>query len=173
MAFVTIRIKGSEGYTRVALGKERMVLGRSSDADVPIKHASISREHCVFIRVDDKWFVDDMGSSNGTWVNKGKITGKTPLAEKDIVKAGKSRLTFHLGDVNSPEAAIDVSTHDDDDDDDKDADGDKEEGEGAVRAKDEPHQAKRCASCGAWLSVAHLRSGDRLACPRCAHSVAV
>ena len=171
MAFVTIRIKGSEGYTRVALGKERMVLGRSSEADVPIKHASISREHCVFIKVGEDWFIDDMGSSNGTWVNKGKITGKTPLGEKDIVKAGKSRLTFHRGDVNSAEAAIELSTQDDDDDDDKD--GGEGDGEAGGRAKDEPHQAKRCSSCGAWLSVAHLHGGDKLACPRCAHSVSV
>ena len=172
MAFVTIRIKGSEGYTRMALSKERMVLGRSSDAGVSIKHASISREHCVFIQVADQWYLEDMGSSNGTWVNRSKITGKTELNEKDIVKAGKARLTFHNGDVNSADAAIEVSTQDDDDDD-GDGAADGEAGELPARAKDEPHQAKRCSSCGMWLSIAHLHAGDRIACPRCASSVSV
>ncbi len=161
MAFVTIRIKGSEGYTRVALGKERMVLGRASEADIPIKHASISREHCAFVRDGEAWQVEDLGSSNGTWVNKDKLTGKIGLHEKDIVKAGKARLTFHLGDMDAPEAAVDLTSHDDDDD---------EDGEPHARAADEPNDAMRCGGCGAWLSTAHHRSGDKFACPRCAHS---
>src|SRR5947209_7744657 len=137
MAFVTIRIKGSEGYTRVALGKERMVLGRASEADVPIKHTSISREHCAFVREGDGWAVEDLGSSNGTWVNKNKVAGKVVLAEKDIVKAGKARLTFHLGDMDAPEAVIDLSSHDDEDDENE---GDAEAPVRAL-APDEPRDA--------------------------------
>jgi len=44
MAFVTIRIKGVEGYSRTSLDKDRLVVGRSSSSDLPIKHTSISRE---------------------------------------------------------------------------------------------------------------------------------
>ena len=166
MAFVTIRIKGAEGYTRTALGKERMVLGRASENDLPIKHTSISREHCVFIREGEDWFVEDLGSSNGTLVNKDKLTGKVKLNEKDVVKAGKARLTFHRGDINAAEAAVELSTGDDDDDE-LHLDG----GAAAVGSSnpDDPAQAMRCAGCGTWLSVAHRMAGDAMACPRCAH----
>ena len=164
MAFVTIRIKGAEGYTRTALGKDRMVLGRSSENDLPIKHTSISREHCAFIRDGEDWFVEDLGSSNGTIVNKDKLTGKIKLNEKDVVKAGKARLTFHLGDINAAEAAVELSTGDDDDD--------EAAGGGAHAGSsnpDDPAQAMRCSGCRTWLSVAHRMPGDAMTCPRCAH----
>jgi predicted component of type VI protein secretion system len=162
MAFVTIRIKGAEGYTRTALGKERMVLGRSSENDLPIKHTSISREHCAFVREGDDWFVEDLGSSNGTIVNKDKLTGRVKLNEKDVVKAGKARLTFHLGDINAAEAAVELHTGDDEDD-------DAPAGAAGSGNPDDPAQAMRCPGCGTWLSVAHRMAGDAMTCPRCGH----
>src|SRR3954471_13790697 len=106
MAFVTIRIKGAEGYTRSALGKDRMVLGRASETDLPIKHTSISREHAAFTRDGDDWFIEDLGSSNGSWLNNDKLAARTRLAEKDVVKCGKARLTFHMGEMGAADAAV-------------------------------------------------------------------
>ena len=116
MAFLTVRIKGVEGYTRSVLGKERMVLGRASATDLPIKHTSISREHCAFVRDvstgAERWFVEDLGSSNGTWVGKTKVNGRQALSEKDIVKVGHARLTFHAGEMSQADA-IEVAGEDD------------------------------------------------------------
>jgi hypothetical protein len=159
MAFVTIRIKGSEGYTRVALGKERMVLGRSSQSDVPVKHTSISREHFAFVREGESWLIEDLGSSNGTWINKEKVAGRVALKEKDIIKAGRSRVTFHLGEMVGSEAVIEVSSPGDDD-------GDPS---GPVRThgENDPPEAIPCGGCGAWFSIAHHLAGDSMPCPRC------
>ncbi len=163
MAFVTIRIKGVEGYTRSALGKDRMVLGRASETDLPIKHTSISREHAAFTKAGDDWFIEDLGSSNGSWLNKDKLTGKTKLGEKDVVKCGKARLTFHMGEMGSVDAAVDLSSDDDE--------LDLDDGDAPVAAKGEGvAEAMTCKDCGTWMSTAHRSRGDSMSCPRCGHA---
>jgi len=166
MAFVTIRIKGAEGYTRTALGKDRMILGRSSDTDIPIKHTSISREHAAFIKNGEEWFIEDLGSSNGCYLNKNKLTDRAKLSEKDIVKCGKARLTFHMGEMGAADAAVDISADDDELDLD---DGDAP----ATAAVGGVADAMVCKDCGTWMSVAHRSRGESMNCPRCGHANAV
>jgi predicted component of type VI protein secretion system len=172
MAFVTIRIKGTEGYTRQALGKDRMVLGRSSECDISVRHASISREHCTFIREGETWSVEDAGSANGTWVNKDKLTTKLLLSERDIVKAGKARLTFHAGEMGDADAAVELNTADDDD---HDPDGSDAAADEPARPRDPnaPPDAAQCPTCSAWMSVVHRHKGEHMNCPRCGHSLTV
>ncbi|MCK6491298.1 MAG: FHA domain-containing protein [Planctomycetes bacterium] len=160
MAFVTIRIKGTEGYTRSALDKERMVVGRSSATDLPIRNTTISREHCAFVREGEAWYVLDLGSANGTRVGAERMeaNSRRALKERDIVKAGKARLTFHTGSIEEAEAAIDVPAGGDDD------------GPAApqrVRGVDDPPEACPCNACSAWFSIAHRTAGDTMDCPRC------
>jgi len=162
MAYVTIRIKGVEGYTRTALSKDRMVLGRASTNDLPVKHTSISREHCAFQREGETWYIEDLGSANGTWVGKVKVNGRSALAEKNVVKAGRARLTFHAGALNDAEAAVEVGGGDGGDDDDG-----MPAGPARSRAANEPPEAIACEACAAWFSIAHRLAGDSMPCPRC------
>jgi predicted component of type VI protein secretion system len=164
MAFLTIRIKGSEGYTRTALSKDRMVLGRASATDIPVKHTSISREHCAFVKDGDGWSIEDLGSSNSTWVGKVKVAGKQRLAEKDVVKVGHARLTFHAGELSEPEAAVEVSAGDDDE---------ALSGEVRKRGLNDPSEAIPCSGCGAWFSIAHRLSGESMPCPRCGQNAKI
>jgi FHA domain len=165
MAFVTIRIKGAEGYTRSALGKDRMVVGRASDTDIPIKHTSISREHAAFTKDGDDWFIEDLGSSNGSYLNKTKLTDKTKLTEKDIVKCGKARMTFHMGEMGAADAAVDIAGDDDE--------LDLDDGDAPAAAKGGVADAMVCKDCGTWMSVAHRSKGESMNCPRCGHANAV
>jgi predicted component of type VI protein secretion system len=162
MAYLTIRIKGEEGYTRAPLDKERSVLGRASASDLPVKHTSISREHCAFVREGDAWFVEDLGSSNGTWLNKAKVNGRAALSERDVVKCGQGRFTFHAGALGAPEVAVDL-----------DLDDDGPAVPRHARAATDPAEAVPCADCGLWLSIAHRQAGDRLRCPRCQREAVV
>lgn len=163
MAFLTVRIKGAEGYTRTVLGKDRMILGRASAADIPVKHTSISREHCAFVREDGRWYVEDLGSSNGTWVGKSKVQGRAALNEKDIVKVGHARLTFHGSDLDAAAAdGIEVSGSDD-------GGEPGEPSETRQRGTNDPAEAIACGSCGGWFSIAHRLAGEAMPCPRCGH----
>jgi hypothetical protein len=163
MAFVTIRVKGSEGYTRAPLSKDRCIVGRSSTAEVSIPHSSVSREHCVIVHEGDAWRVDDLGSANGTWVGKDRVQGSAPLAERAIIKCGKARLTFHLGEMPAEQ----VREADDDGLDLDLGDGPDEAAAGEARLPGDPLMATRCAGCGMWLSTAHRGPGESWNCPRC------
>ncbi len=70
-------------------------LGRQGDNDIVVNDPGISRHHLCF-KVDDKgmWWVQDLGSSNGTFVNEIKIPGPTELQRGDHIRASSTIMTF-------------------------------------------------------------------------------
>ena len=57
----------------------------------------VSHRHAQIVKMDDKYYIEDLGSSNHTWVNEIKLAqGQAePLKEGDVIKLGKIELTFH------------------------------------------------------------------------------
>lgn len=164
MAFLTVRVKGTEGYTRHDLGKERTVVGRASACDLSVPTTNISREHCLIVQKPDGWWVEDLNSSNGTYVNKEKLSGPRKLVEKDIIKAGAARLTFHAGDI-SQVAAVEVEARKRSEADDGD--------DPPTPPVDGLAAATACPACGLWVSTAHRSRGEAVACPRCQGGIPV
>lgn len=63
-----------------------MLVGRSQDADLVLQSAEISRRHAAFLLKEDALWVQDLGSSNGTFVNDIRIDHETLLKDQDIVQ---------------------------------------------------------------------------------------
>jgi pSer/pThr/pTyr-binding forkhead associated (FHA) protein len=57
----------------------------------------VSHRHAQIVKMDDKYYIEDLGSSNHTWVNDLKLAqGQAePLKDGDLIKLGKIELTFH------------------------------------------------------------------------------
>jgi len=73
------------------------LIGRSREADVIVKDRLASRNHCkIAATAADEWTVADLGSSNGTYVNRERITTRV-LCAGDTIQIGKSQLEFHFG----------------------------------------------------------------------------
>lgn len=72
------------------LGPEAFTVGRLSGCDWILRHASISRQHARFTPTLDGWQVEDLGSSNGTWL------GGERLARPQVLSPGQA---LRLGDV--------------------------------------------------------------------------
>ena len=78
--------------------KGRYAIGRGNGSDVQILNRSVSRRHAELIRRDGEYFVRDLESRNGTYVNNEKITGEHALKEGDIVRLGQEcELKYHQG----------------------------------------------------------------------------
>jgi pSer/pThr/pTyr-binding forkhead associated (FHA) protein len=92
--------RDSDGAQRLSVleaGDERLWLGRDSTCDVSLDgDTAVSRVHAELVRVAGDWaIVDDGLSSNGTYVNGDRVTGRRRLQEGDRLRLGNaSTLTF-------------------------------------------------------------------------------
>ena len=74
---------------------ERTTIGRSPDCEIFLDDVTVSRNHAVLLRRDGAFFVEDLGSLNGTFLNRRRIESGE-LADGDELQIGKYRLTFLL-----------------------------------------------------------------------------
>ena len=92
-AALAIRAGGGRAGEVFALDGERMTIGRSPDAEVFLDDVTVSRNHALIVRRRDGLYVDDLGSLNGTYVNRHRIDSHR-LADGDELQVGKYKLTF-------------------------------------------------------------------------------
>ena len=92
---LVIRAGGGRVGESFAVDRERTSIGRRPDAEVFLDDVTVSRDHALLIRRGDQWHLDDMGSLNGTYVNRSRIESQR-LEEGDEVQIGKYKLTFHV-----------------------------------------------------------------------------
>ena len=75
------------------LNKERVTIGRKPDNDIPIDNLAVSGKHALIISILDDSFLEDLGSTNGSYVN-GKLVKKHALKNGDVVSIGKHELKY-------------------------------------------------------------------------------
>ena len=85
-----IMVEGNTPGETVPVRQARITLGRGSQADLQIDDPALSRLHAEVVQREGKWFVRDLGSTNGTWVGPDRVKGLRQLADGDRVKLGKS-----------------------------------------------------------------------------------
>jgi hypothetical protein len=68
----TLKLMGEAGLLANVKG-DRFVMGRGRHCDLVIASAKVSREHAVIQREPDGWWIEDLGSSNGTWFRRARI----------------------------------------------------------------------------------------------------
>ena len=75
---------------------ERVTVGRADGCEVCLSwDERVSRTHAVLERVGDDWAVLDDGlSRNGTFVNEARVAGRRRLADRDVLRVGRTRLLF-------------------------------------------------------------------------------
>jgi len=77
-----------------SLSGDEMVIGRHPDCQIQLDSNMVSRRHAQVMGDGDQFFVEDLGSGNGTFVNGKKISGKTQLAHEDRLKVGPILFRF-------------------------------------------------------------------------------
>ncbi len=75
------------------LNQERLTIGRKPDNDIPIDNLAVSGKHALVITILDDSFLEDLGSTNGSYVN-GKLVKKHALKDGDVIAIGKHELKY-------------------------------------------------------------------------------
>ncbi len=101
---ILVRVTKNGSTTPVPLKQARTLVGRLDDCQIRVPAAGISRKHCEFIVDETSIVINDLGSSNGTYVNQERITSQ-PLCAGDLVSFGG--LVF-LVSVNGEPGDIDA-----------------------------------------------------------------
>lgn len=89
-----IATRGPNAGSRFALGGGRTSIGRHPDSDIFLDDVTVSRRHVVIDHRDGVHVLEDVGSLNGTYLNRRRIDSPTPLENGDEVQIGLFKLVF-------------------------------------------------------------------------------
>jgi pSer/pThr/pTyr-binding forkhead associated (FHA) protein len=95
--------RGPNAGSRFLLDSELTTVGRHPDSDIFLDDVTVSRRHAEFYRQPAGFTVRDVGSLNGTYVNRDRIE-ETDLRDGDEVQVGKFRLTFLMARRSQPDS---------------------------------------------------------------------
>ena len=82
--------QGALSGTTVRLGDQPVTLGRSQDSTIVLDDDYVSSRHARFFPKDGQWLVEDMGSTNGTYLDRNKVTAPTPVKIGMPIRIGKT-----------------------------------------------------------------------------------
>ncbi|MGH8892040.1 MAG: FHA domain-containing protein FhaB/FipA [Actinomycetes bacterium] len=82
--------QGALSGTTVRLGDQPVTLGRSQESTIVLDDDYVSGRHARFYPREGQWVVEDMGSTNGTYIDRTKVTGPTPVRIGMPVRIGKT-----------------------------------------------------------------------------------
>jgi hypothetical protein len=83
---------GSLVGTTVSLGDAPVTIGRAQDSTVVLDDDYASSRHARVFPRDGQWLVEDLGSTNGTYLDREKVTGPTPVPMGVPIRIGKTVL---------------------------------------------------------------------------------
>jgi pSer/pThr/pTyr-binding forkhead associated (FHA) protein len=90
---LVVRAGGGRAGESFFPSEERTLIGRSPECDIFLDDVTVSRRHAELVRDGDTFTITDLGSLNGTFVNRKRIESAR-LEDDDEVQIGKYRLTF-------------------------------------------------------------------------------
>jgi pSer/pThr/pTyr-binding forkhead associated (FHA) protein len=92
-AALVIRSGGGRAGESFTVDQDRMSVGRTPDAAIFLDDVTVSRNHALLVRRQDGYYIDDLGSLNGTYVNRRRIESHK-LNDGDEIQVGKYKLSY-------------------------------------------------------------------------------
>jgi len=90
---------------QIELGDAPVVIGRGSESALALPHPSVSRQHCRIWRDGTSYLIEDLGSTNRTYLN-GKAVVRAELRDGDQISVGNNAIKFFVG------ASLEAKYHD-------------------------------------------------------------
>jgi pSer/pThr/pTyr-binding forkhead associated (FHA) protein len=92
-AALVIRSGGGRAGVSFPITEERVSIGRTPDAGIFLDDVTVSRNHALIVKRQDGYYIDDLGSLNGTYVNRRRIESHL-LQDGDEIQIGKYKLSY-------------------------------------------------------------------------------
>jgi pSer/pThr/pTyr-binding forkhead associated (FHA) protein len=89
--------RGPDSGARFLLDSDVVTVGRHPESDIFLDDISVSRRHATFTRSGAGYSIADLGSLNGSYVNRDRIDSEVALSGGDEVQIGKYRLIYFAG----------------------------------------------------------------------------
>ena len=102
---------GPDGQENVlSLGADEVLIGRKGDADIVLSNQHVSRHHAKLVKMADGYFLQDLGSTHGTFINEMRVE-RQQLRHGDRISLGKDRIDLHyiVGDRKPAALAADTT----------------------------------------------------------------
>jgi pSer/pThr/pTyr-binding forkhead associated (FHA) protein len=87
---VLVVTQGALAGTSVRLGQAPVTLGRAQDSTIVLDDDYVSTHHARLFPQDGQWLVEDLGSTNGTYLERAKVSGPTPVKIGVPIRIGKT-----------------------------------------------------------------------------------
>lgn len=87
---ILVVTEGALSGTRISLGASPITIGRAEDSTLVVGDDYASTHHARFVPHGDQWLVEDLGSTNGTYLDRTKVTGPTLVPLGVPVRIGKT-----------------------------------------------------------------------------------
>jgi pSer/pThr/pTyr-binding forkhead associated (FHA) protein len=92
----TFTIQEGYGTTQeYVMNKNNIIIGRDPECDIVINKNETSRQHARVTRKDNKFYIEDLNSVNGLFLNSVPTSGKQQIKHQDIIQIGSSMLVFN------------------------------------------------------------------------------
>lgn len=101
MATLTL-LRSGDGGKVYELSSPDILIGRSRDCDIVLRYDTVSRRHARVVMEDGLWYVEDAGSTNGTFLNNQRIDGRTQLKHGDVIKVDTFLFGFKQEVASAP-----------------------------------------------------------------------
>jgi pSer/pThr/pTyr-binding forkhead associated (FHA) protein len=85
-------VDGANKGERADLAQAPILIGRGADAAIRLDDDYVSTRHARIASSGDQWFVEDLGSTNGTYIGSARLTQPTTLTLGTQVRIGKTLL---------------------------------------------------------------------------------
>jgi sigma-B regulation protein RsbU (phosphoserine phosphatase) len=96
MSSYLVAINGPDSGKKIYLAGEKFVMGRHPECDILVEVGAVSRRHAQITKDSSDYFVEDLGSRNGTYVNEQQIAGKHQLKDGETIRICDVDFTFHV-----------------------------------------------------------------------------
>jgi phosphoserine phosphatase RsbU/P len=101
----TLEVTDTNGKKFYELTADETVVGRDQFCDIVLRNHTVSRQHARIVRAADGFYIEDLSSLNGTYINGRRVEGRTSIKDQDRIHVYEVVTIFHEGSLEAARAA--------------------------------------------------------------------